>query len=399
MLDTGVRYLLLIIPQSLRIKEYVLRIKYPGPMNILVINCGSSSIKYELFDMPRERSLIRGGLEHIGEEGAKIRDHYSGLKIILDRITPHTNRKSVAAKVNRLDAVGHRLVHGGERFQKPALIDKQVISGIRACCRLAPLHNPANLEGIIAACRLLGNKLPQVAVFDTAFYSHLPNFAYIYGLPYEFYQRFAIRRYGFHGTSHEYVAGEASLMLKQPLAKLKIITCHLGNGCSITAIKGGWAIDTSMGFTPLEGLVMGTRCGDIDPAVITYLVRDKGWNINKVDQILNKQSGLKGISGLSNDMRRLEREAKLGNQRARLAIDIFIYRIRKYIGAYMAIMGGCDAVVFTGGIGEHQTKIRRRICSRLFTHFKKRPAILVIPTQEGLMIARKSYQLIYGGRR
>jgi acetate kinase len=350
-------------------------------MNILVINCGSSSIKYELFDMPRERSLTKGIIERIGERGAKVRDHYSGLRIILDR-------------VNKIDAVGHRLVHGGERFQEPALIDNEVISGIRALCKLAPLHNPANLQGILAARELLGNKIPQVVVIDTGFFSHLPKFAYIYGLPYEFYKRYGIRRYGFHGTSHEYVAGEASSIVKQPLAKLNIITCHLGNGCSITAIKAGQAIDTSMGFTPLEGLVMGTRCGDIDPAVVTYLARDKGWHIKKIDRILNKQSGLKGISGLSNDMRRLEREAKSGNKRARLAIDIFVYRIRKYIGAYLAIMGGCDALVFTAGIGEHQAKIRQRICSRLFTHLKKRPAILVIPTWEELMIARKGYDII-----
>ena len=352
-------------------------------MKILIINCGSSSIKYELFAMPRGRSLIRGGIEHIAEKGTKIKDHYSGLKMILSR-------------VGEVDAVGHRLVHGGEKFQKPVLIDKEVISKIRACSKLAPLHNPANLEGIIAARRLLGEGISQVAVFDTAFYSHLPDFAYIYGLPYEFYQRLGIRRYGFHGTSHEYIARKSSAVLKQPLRKLKIITCHLGNGCSITAIKGGRAIDTSMGFTPLEGLIMGTRCGDIDPAIITYLVRDRGWRIEKVDNILNKQSGLKGISGISNDMRQLERKVKEGNRRAKLAIDIFIYRIRKYIGAYLAILGGCDVLVFTAGIGEHQHGIRRRICSRLFSHLKTKPRILVIPTREELIIAHKTYQLVYG---
>ncbi|MGD9015623.1 MAG: acetate kinase [Candidatus Omnitrophota bacterium] len=354
-------------------------------MNILVINCGSSSIKYDLFDMPKEKSLIKGSIEHIGENKARVKDHYSGLELILSRI-------------KQVDAVGHRLVHGQERFKQPVVIDSSVISKIRASCKLAPLHNPANLEGIRAARSLLGSRLPQVAVFDTAFYSHLPNFAYIYGLPYEFYQRFGIRRYGFHGTSHEYVANEASLRLKQPLKKLRLITCHLGNGCSITAIKQGKAIDTSMGFTPLEGLVMGTRCGDIDPAVIIYLVRDKGWDIKKIDWVLNKQSGLQGISGLSNDMRRLTKAAKKGNQRARLAIDIFIYRIRKYIGAYTAVLGGCQAIIFTAGIGEHQAAIRRRICSGLFTHLKSRPHILVIATDEQLMIARKSYQLVYARR-
>jgi len=355
-------------------------------MNILVINCGSSSIKYDLFNMPEENSLIRGSIEHVGEKGSRVKNHYSGLKIILSRI-------------NRVDAVGHRLVHGGERFKEPVIIDSKVISKIRASCKLAPLHNPANLEGIMAARCLLGNKLPQVAVFDTAFYSHLPDFAYIYGLPFRFYRRFGIRRYGFHGTSHEYVAREASLILNRPLGELKLITCHLGNGCSITAIKRGRAVDTSMGFTPLEGLVMGTRCGDIDPAVITFLVRDKGWDIKKVDRILNRQSGLKGISGISNDMRRLIKESKAGNQRAGLAIDIFVYRIRKYIGSYMSVLGGCDALVFTAGIGEHQADIRQRICSGLFTHVKSRPRILVIPTHEELMIARKSYRLIYAASK
>ena len=331
--------------------------------------------------MPREESLNRGIIEHIGEKGALIENHYSGLKLILE-------------KIKGVEGVGHRLVHGGERFKEPVLIEREVISKIRVCCRLAPLHNPANLAGIIASRRLLGNKVPQVAVFDTAFYSHLSDFAYLYGLPYEFYQRFGIRRYGFHGTSHEYVANEASLILKKPLDRLKIITCHLGNGCSITAIKRGRAIDTSMGFTPLEGLVMGTRCGDIDPAIIIYLARDRGWDIKRIDEVLNKQSGLKGISGLSNDMRWLEREASIGNKRARLAIDIFVYRVRKYIGAYLTILGGCDAVVFTAGIGEHQAGIRRKICSGLFSHLKSRPRILVIPTHEELMIARKTYDII-----
>jgi acetate kinase len=350
-------------------------------MNILTINSGSSSIKYELFDMPGEKSMSRGVIERIGEKGAEIRDHYSGLKIIL-------------GKMNQVSGVGHRVVHGGEKFKDPALINKEVISDIRACCKLAPLHNPANLEGIIAARRLLGEKIPQVAVFDTAFYSNLPMFAYIYGLPYEFYRRFGIRRYGFHGTSHEYVARAAGKILKQPFKNLNLITCHLGNGCSVTAIKKGAAVDTSMGFTPLEGLVMGTRSGDIDPAIITYLAQEKGWEIEDIDRILNKNSGLKGISGISNDMRRLNNEVKKGNRRAKLAVEIFAYRVRKYIGAYLAVLGGCDAIVFTGGIGEHQPGLRRKICSGLFSHLKIEPRILVIPTHEELMIARKTYDII-----
>ncbi len=325
--------------------------------------------------------MNRGVIERIGEKDAEIRDHYSGLKIILD-------------KMNQVSGVGHRVVHGGEKFKDPALINKEVISDIRACCKLAPLHNPANLEGIIAARRLLGEKIPQVAVFDTAFYSNLPMFAYIYGLPYEFYRRFGIRRYGFHGTSHEYIARAAGKILKQPFKNLNLITCHLGNGCSVTAIKKGVAVDTSMGFTPLEGLVMGTRCGDIDPAIITYLAQEKGWQIKDIDRILNKNSGLKGISGISNDMRRLNNEVKRGNTRAKLAVEIFAYRVRKYIGAYLAVLGNCHAIVFTGGIGEHQPGLRRKICSGLFSHLKIEPRILVIPTHEELMIARQTYDII-----
>ena len=261
--------------------------------------------------MPKEKSISRGTIEHIGEKGAQIRDHYSGLKLIL-------------GKMGQVDGVGHRVVHGGEKFKNPVLITREIISDIRAFCKLAPLHNPANLEGIIAVRRLLGSGVPQTAVFDTAFYTRLPVYTYIYGLPYEFYRKFAIRRYGFHGTSHEYVARQASKILNRSFRNLNLITCHLGNGCSITAIRKGVAVDTSMGFTPLEGLIMGTRCGDIDPAIITYLEQKKGWKIEKIDRILNKKSGLVGISGVSNDMRRLNREVKKGNEQARLAIDIFV---------------------------------------------------------------------------
>ncbi|MCM8795676.1 MAG: acetate kinase [Candidatus Omnitrophica bacterium] len=346
-------------------------------MQILVINCGSSSIKYRLFRMPEEFVILKGLIEHIGEKGSKIKDHYCGLKIIFK-------------KINGVDAIGHRVVHGAEKFKQPVLINNSVIKGIRACCRIAPLHNPANLAGILACKKLLPD-IKQVAVFDTAFHQTLPEYAYIYGLPYEYYRRWGIRKYGFHGTSHEYIAYEAARILKKPLTKLKIITCHLGNGCSITAINRGKSIDTSMGFTPLEGLVMGTRCGDIDPAVVTYIMQKKKLDISQIDDILNKESGLKGISGLSNDMRILERSL---DKRAKLAIEIFIYRIKKYIGAYTAVMGGVDAVVFTAGIGENQKGIRQRICWGLFTHLKNKPKILVIPTNEELMIARQTYNLI-----
>ncbi|MDI6759011.1 MAG: acetate kinase [Candidatus Omnitrophota bacterium] len=349
-------------------------------MNILVINSGSSSIKYKLFDMPKELLLSKGLIEHVAEPGSKIKDHYFGLKIILE-------------KIKGVDAIGHRVVHGAEKFKKPVIINKEIIQGIRQCCIVAPLHNPANLAGILA-CRKLLPGIRQAAVFDTAFHQTLPDYAYIYGLPYEYYKRFGIRKYGFHGMSHEYVSSEASRILKKPLNKLKIITCHLGNGCSIAAILSGKSIDISMGFTPLEGLVMGTRCGDIDPAVVCYIMRKKPYSVFQIDDLLNKYSGLKGISGISNDMRILMARKDKGDERAKLAIDIFVYRIKKYIGAYTAIMNGCDALVFTAGIGENQAKVRKQISQGVFSHLKKAPKILVIPTNEELMIARKTFQLI-----
>ncbi|MCM8800389.1 MAG: acetate kinase [Candidatus Omnitrophica bacterium] len=349
-------------------------------MKVLVINCGSSSIKYKFFKMPEEHLLSKGIIERIGEAGSNIKDHYTGLRIILSNI-------------KEVEAIGHRVVHGGEEFKDPVLINEGVIKKIRQYCAIAPLHNPANLEGILACKRLLPN-IKQVAVFDTAFHQTLPEYAYIYGLPYGYYKKYRIRKYGFHGISHEYVANEASRLLKEPLRKLRIITCHLGNGCSITAVHKGKSIDTSMGFTPLEGLVMGTRCGDIDPALVSYLMDKEKLNTREIDDILNKRSGLKGISGISNDMRVLERKASEGSKRARLAIEIFVYRIKKYISAYTGIMGGLDALVFTAGIGENQTRIRKIICKDLFTYLKKKPKVLVIPTNEELLIAQKSYRLI-----
>ncbi len=351
-------------------------------MNILVINSGSSSIKYKFFQMPKKKLLAEGKIEHIGEKGSDTQDHRAGLKLILN-------------KINSVDAVGHRVVHGAERFKKPVLINQPVIKKIRECCSIAPLHNPANLAGILACSKLLKG-VKQVAVFDTAFHQSIPDYAYIYGLPYEYYTKFCIRKYGFHGTSHEYVAHEAAHTFKKHINELKIITCHLGNGCSITAVDKGKSIDTSMGFTPLEGLVMGTRCGDIDPALITHIMKKKGLDIASMDNLLNKESGLKGISGLSNDMRGLEENSKKGNKRARLALDIFVYRIRKYIGAYTAVMSGCDVLVFTGGIGENQRGIRGRITKNIFKHLRKKPKIIVIPTNEELMIAKQTYQLIEG---
>ena len=350
-------------------------------MKILVINSGSSSIKYKLFDMPKEKVIREGGIEHIGETGASVRDHYSGLKLIL-------------SKINNVDAIGHRVVHGAEKFKKPVLIDASVVRDIRECCVIAPLHNPANLAGIMACKRLLKG-IRQVAVFDTAFHQDLPVYAYTYGLPRRYYKKFGIRKYGFHGTSHEYVAYEAARIIKRPINKLKIITCHLGNGCSITAINKGKSIDTSMGFTPLEGLIMGTRCGDIDAASVPYLMEKERLSTRRIDEILNKESGLKGISGLSNDMRVLDEASRRGNRRAKLAIDVFVYRIKKYIGAYTAVLGGLDLLVFTAGIGEHQYAVRKKVCDGLFRYLKNRPRVLVVPTNEELMIACQTYRLVY----
>ncbi|MBU3958380.1 MAG: acetate kinase [Candidatus Omnitrophica bacterium] len=350
-------------------------------MRILVINSGSSSIKYKFFKMPKGRVISYGAIEHIGEKGSKVKDHHQGLEIILSRIN------------HQIDVVGHRLVHGAEEFKRPVSINNLVIRKIRQCCAIAPLHNPANLAGVLACRRLLPG-IKQVAVFDTAFHQTLPDYAYTYGLPYAYYKRLGIRKYGFHGTSHEYVASEAARALKRPLERLKIITCHLGNGCSIAAVVKGRSIDTSMGFTPLEGLVMGTRCGDIDPALVTYLMRKKRLNIYQMDDILNKGSGLKGVSGISNDMRILESKARRQDKRVKLAINVFVYRIKKYIGAYLAIMAGADALVFTGGIGENQKRIREKICQGLFSHLKKKPKVLVIPTDEEMMIARQTYKLV-----
>jgi len=349
-------------------------------MKVLVINCGSSSIKYKLFNMPSAEQLSKGLIEHIGENRSAIGDHYSGLKTILN-------------KIKEVDLIGHRVVHGGEKFKKPVFINRFVIRQIKQCNCLAPLHNPANLAGISACAKLLP-QVKQIAVFDTAFHQTLPEHAYIYGLPYEYYKKFAIRKYGFHGTSHEYVAHKAAKMLKRPINKIKIITCHLGNGCSVTAVDRGRSVDTSMGFTPLEGLIMGTRSGDIDPALVTYIMHRQKIGSYQIEEILNKNSGLKGISGVSNDMRVLEKESTSGNRRIKLALDVFIYRIRKYIGAYTAIMGGCDALVFTAGIGENQPKIRKAICRGAFSYLKAEPKILVIPTNEELMIAQQAYALI-----
>ncbi len=363
---------------SFYIKHYTFNIKQT--MKVLVINSGSSSIKYKYFEMPQEALISKGSLEHIGEDNSAIKNHQQGLKAILQ-------------KIDGVSLVGHRVVHGAEKFSKPVAIDEAVIRKIKQCCCLAPLHNPANLMGILACKKLLPG-VKQAAVFDTAFHQTLPEYAYTYGLPHAYYKKYGIRKYGFHGTSHEYVAVEAARLLKKDIKSLKLITCHLGNGCSITAVNAGVSVDTSMGFTPLEGLIMGTRCGDIDPALITYIMRKQKIGTAEMENILNKESGLKGISGISNDMRVLEGRAALGDKRAKLAMEIFIYRIQKYIGAYTAVMNGCDALIFTAGIGENQKPVRDSICEGIFTYLKRKPKILVVPTNEELMIARQAYKLV-----
>ncbi|NQS99770.1 MAG: acetate kinase [Candidatus Omnitrophica bacterium] len=358
-------------------------------MKILVLNCGSSSLKYQLYDMPKELCLARGTIEKIGQTPGH--NHAAAVKLVV-RTLLHSEKGAVSS-ADEIKAVGHRIVHGGEKFKQSVCINKKVIQALKAYSKLAPLHNPPNLQGVYACQRLLP-QLKQVAVFDTAFHQSMPSYAYLYGLPYDIYAKHGVRRYGFHGTSHRYVTMQAAQMLGRPLKSLKLISCHLGNGCSITAVAKGKSVDTSMGFTPLEGLVMGTRCGDIDPAAVLYLMRKKNLKINQMDQLLNKSSGLLGLSGKSNDMRDILRLARRGNQRANIALQVFIYRIKKYIGAYIAAMDGCDAVIFTAGIGENHPYIRSKIrqgLSSLLRRFGSR--ILVIATNEELMIARDTYRL------
>ncbi|MFW6305938.1 MAG: acetate/propionate family kinase [Bacillota bacterium] len=396
-------------------------------MKILVLNSGSSSLKYQLFDMEDETVLAKGLVERIGiadsvieqetidgkeyENQTDIPDHKTGIKMVVDALL--SDEHGVLKDMDEISAIGHRVVHGGENFASSTLITDEVIKEIEEVSELAPLHNPANLTGIKVCENLMPGK-PQVAVFDTAFHQSMPRHAYLYALPYEYYEKHGVRRYGFHGTSHKYVAQRAAIFLGKPLEDLKIITCHLGNGASVAAVDGGKSIDTSMGLTPLEGLVMGTRCGDVDPAIIPFLMDKENLSINDVDNIMNKQSGLYGVSGVSSDSRDVEAAAKEGNERAQAALEIFEYRVRKYIGAYTAAMAGVDAIVFTAGIGENQQDLRENIMNNLgFLNIKidkdanskrKREMditttdsnvrVLVIPTNEELIIARDTLELL-----
>ena len=410
-------------------------------MNILVLNCGSSSLKFQIIssDMESiannaEKRLAHGLIERIGgaavisftaegketeRSGAPIRDIRTALERVLVWISESGAVEGIHSLAD-IQAIGHRVVHGGEKFKESVLIDDEILRGISDCIELAPLHNPANLQGIKAARELFGKQIPQSAVFDTAFHQTLPETSYLYAIPYQFYRRHKVRRYGFHGTSHRYIAYRYRIINKIPRPQVNVITLHLGNGSSIAAIKGGHSIDTSMGLTPLEGLVMGTRSGDIDAAVLEFISAKEGLSIHEVEMMLNKQSGLLGISGLTNDMRELLAEAEeSGDRRAKLAIDIFCYRIRKYIGAYLAAMNGADAIIFSGGIGENSAKIRSMICEGMdwcgvkldeekndtlgkgddgqISDESSSVKVWVVPTNEELLIARDTVRLIETG--
>jgi acetate kinase len=400
-------------------------------MKVLVINCGSSSLKFKLYDLPADdtASLMAEGLvEEIGREKSKFsyKDTRSTDKIVGD-VVAKDHTQAVAAMKDMLldaehglfkdkievDACGHRVVHGRELFSNSALVTPKVRSAIEECIGIAPLHNPPNLAGI-AACEKIFPGLPQVAVFDTAFHQTMPPHVYTYGLPYDQLERNHVRKYGFHGTSHEYVARRCADLMKKDYTKIKLITCHLGNGSSITAVNNGQSFDTSMGLTPLEGLLMGTRTGDMDPAVVLYIMDKDKLSPQEMNSLLNSKSGVKGVSGVSNDMRQIIAKAKEGDARAKLALDIFDYRLTKYIGSYVAGMGGCDGIVFTGGIGENDVAMRGRVLEKLafigvdldgernsssakekvITRDSSRISAWVVPTNEELMIAQKTKAIV-----
>ena len=400
-------------------------------MKVLVINCGSSSLKYQVLDMTNESLLCKGLVERIGMEGSVIthkkfgmdkkktevpmKDHKDAIEQVLNAI--QDPECGVVKSMDEIGAVGHRVVHAGEKFASSVRITDEVIKALEECVELAPLHNPPNLLGI-AACQELMPDTPMVGVFDTAFHQTMPPESYIYAIPYEYYQRHGIRRYGFHGTSHKYVAERAAKMMNVNLDDLKLITCHLGNGASVSAIKRGKCIDTSMGFTPLEGLVMGTRCGDIDPAIVTYIREKENLPQGKANEILNKKSGVLGISGVSSDFRDIEEAVADGNERAALALKVFAHKVRFYIGAYIAEMNGVDAIIFTAGVGENDVTMREIICNNLgnlgikldpvknkmrgketeISTDDSKVKLLMIPTNEELMIARDTYNIVTTGR-
>lgn len=399
-------------------------------MNILVINCGSSSLKFQLIDAVTEELIAKGLCERIGIEGSQLvyqptgkekvetvtpmPDHTQAIRLVLNSLIDEKN--GVVKSLSEIGAVGHRIVHGGEKFASSTLITDEVVQAITDCNELAPLHNPANLIGI-AACKELMPETPMVAVFDTAFHQTMPEEAYLYGIPYEYYEKYKVRRYGFHGTSHSYVSKRAAEVLGQKYEDLKLIVCHLGNGASVSAVKNGKCIDTSMGLTPLEGLIMGTRSGDIDPAIIEFIAHKEGKSIDDIMTILNKKSGVLGLSGnLSSDFRDLQKAYEEKDEAGIRTMESFAYRVAKYIGAYAAAMNGVDAVCFTAGIGENSSFVRNMVCSRLgylgitidqeqnakrgedtvITTPQSQTKVLVIPTNEELAIARETFAIVKG---
>ena len=397
-------------------------------MKILVLNCGSSSIKYKLYDMENEAVLAQGGIEKIGLPGSFLKLKMpNGEKKILEKDIPeHTTGVEFIFQVltdpeigalkslNELNAVGHRMVHGGEKFNKSVVLTQEVLDAFIACNDLAPLHNPANLKGVNAVSALLP-EIPQVGVFDTAFHQTMPDYAYMYAIPYEMYEKYGVRRYGFHGTSHRYVSQRVCEYLGIPAEGTRIITCHVGNGGSISAVKDGKCVDTTMGLTPLEGLMMGTRSGDIDGGAITFMMEKENLTPTDMSNLLNKKSGLAGISGVSSDMREVSNAAEQGNKRCQLALQMYAYRIKKYVGAYAAAMGGVDVILFTGGVGENQSDIRESVCKDLkymgveidtaqnkkihgdeatISTANSKVKVCVIPTDEELMIAKDTMALV-----
>ena len=396
-------------------------------MKILVLNCGSSSIKYKLFDMTTKEVLAQGGIEKIGLVGSFLKltlpngekkilekdipEHTAGIEFILNTLV--SPEYGAIKSLDEINAVGHRMVHGGERFSESVLLNKEVLDAFIACNDLAPLHNPANLKGVNAVSAILPN-VPQVGVFDTAFHQTMPDYAYMYAIPYELYEKYGVRRYGFHGTSHRYVSQRVCEFLGVDPKGKKIITCHIGNGGSISAIKDGKCIDTSMGLTPLEGLVMGTRSGDIDAGAVTFIMEKEGLNATGVSNLLNKKSGVLGVSGVSSDMRELEAAVAAGNPKAILAEKMYFYRIKKYIGAYAAALGGVDIILFTGGVGENQANCRSEVCEgvefmgvkidleknkvrgeeAIISADDSKVTVAVIPTDEELMIASDTLAIL-----
>ena len=390
-------------------------------MNVLVLNCGSSSVKYKLFQMPEGRVLAQGGVEKLGLADSFLKFKLpSGEKVVLEKDMPeHTiaidfilqtitgSEYGCIKSLSEIDAVGHRLVHGGDKFNKSVLIDQEVVAKVTECIALAPLHNPSTLKGVAAVTELMPN-VPQVGVFDTAFHQTMPDYAYMYAVPYEYYKKYGVRRYGFHGTSHRFVSKRACEFLGLDYNKTRIITAHIGNGASMAAIKNGECIDTTMGLTPTDGLMMGTRSGEVDPGALVFIAEKEGMNIAQLSDMVNKKSGVLGISGISSDMREIEDAIARDDERAKLALKMYDYRIKKYVGAYSAALGGVDVLVFTGGVGENQTTTREIVCAgmeymgieidnelnakirgeeTLLSTPNSKVKVVVIPTDEELMIA------------